>query len=93
MNTRKHLRKFYNKLVFFTSNKRYHRGFLNNISLNEIFLETQDILSNGQVLTAFLPGRKLGKGAIIHCEVVRSGKKGVVLKFKKNMQAKSIQYV
>jgi hypothetical protein len=90
MNTRMHVRKFYHKLVFFTSDKRYHKGFINNISLNGIFIETQDNFSNGQVLKIFIPGRKFGIGAIIHGEVARLTQKGIGLKLRKNKQGKIV---
>jgi hypothetical protein len=93
MNNRKHLRKFYHKQVFFTSNKRYHKGFINNISLNGVFIETQDNFLNGQVLKIFIPGRKFGKGAIIHGEVTRLTQKGIGLKLRKNKKGKIVHHV
>jgi hypothetical protein len=93
MDTRMHVRRFYHKLVFFTSDKRYHKGFLNNISLNGVFIETQDKFSNGQVLKIFIPSRKSGKGAIIHGEVARLTQKGIGLKLRKNKQGKIVHYV
>jgi hypothetical protein len=93
MNTRMHMRRFYNKLVFFTSDKRYHKGFLNNISLSDAFIETQDNFSYGQVLKIFIPGRKFVKGAVIHGEVARLTQKGIGLKFRKNKQDKIVHYV
>lgn len=93
MNARKHRRKIYNKLVFFNSVNHYHKGFINNISLNGAFIETQDLFSLGQAVTVFIPGRKWGKGAIIYGEVARLAQKGIGLKFKKNIQGQIIQYV
>lgn len=93
MNTRMHMRRFYNKLVFFTSDKRYHKGFLSNISLNGAFIETQDNFSKGQVLKIFIPGRKFGKGAVIQGEVARLTQKGIGLKLRKNGKGKIVHYV
>lgn len=93
MNSLKPIRRFYQKLVFFTSDNRYHKGVLNNISLNGAFIETQDKFYNGQDLAVFLPGSKLGKGAVIYCEVSSIAPKGIELKFKKNVQGKIVQYV
>ena len=93
MNTRKHLRKFYHKQVFFISNKRYYKGFINNISSNGVFIETHENFSNGQVLKMFIPGPKFGKGAIIHGEVARLAQKGIALKFRKNQHGNIVHYV
>lgn len=93
MNTRKRARKLYYKRVFFISEDRYHKGFINNISLNGAFIETQDQLSLGQTISVFIPGRELGKGTIIHGEIAHLTQKGVGMKFKKNQRGEIIQYL
>lgn len=93
MKFRKHSREIYHKLVFFTSENRYHKGFINNISFDGAFIETRDQFSLGQVLKVFIPGSKLGEGAIIHGEVAHLAQKGIGLKLKKNRQGQVIQYI
>lgn len=83
----------YNKLVFFTSENRYHKGFISNISISGAFIETHDQFSLGQAITVFIPGRKLGQGAVIYGEVAHLAQKGIGMKFRKNRQGLIIQYV
>jgi Tfp pilus assembly protein PilZ len=93
MDTRKHARKPYYKLVFFTSESRYHKGFINNISFEGVFIETDDKFAKGEDVKVFIPGPRLGKGAIIYGEVAHFSPKGIGLKFKKNAQGQTVQYL
>ena len=93
MDSRKHTRKFYYKQVFFTSESRYHKGFINNISFEGVFIETEDKFIKGEAIKVFIPGREFGKGAIILGEVAHFSAKGIGLKFKKNERGRTIQYI
>jgi hypothetical protein len=93
MDCRKHTRKFYHKMVFFTSASRYHKGFINNISFDGVFIETGDRFAKGDAIKVFIPGREFGKGAVIHGEVAHFSTKGIGLKFKKNELGQTIQYL
>ena len=83
MNSRNYLRRFYHKQVFFSSQNRYHKGFIKNISLDGAFLETQGQFSLGQAINILIPSSKIGNGIIIKGQVVRLDQEGFGLMFKK----------
>jgi Tfp pilus assembly protein PilZ len=93
MDSRKNARKLYHKLVFFTSESRYHKGFINNISFEGVFIETEDQFVKGETIKVFIPGAKLGEGTIIQGEVAHFSPKGIGLKFKKDKQGQTIKYI
>jgi hypothetical protein len=84
MDFRKHLRKFYPKQVFLSSENRYHKGFIRNISLNGAFIKAHGQFSIGQALNIFIPSSKIGNGAILKGQIVRLHQEGFGLVFKKH---------
>jgi Tfp pilus assembly protein PilZ len=86
---RKYPRKPYPKMVFFTSQNRYYRGSIGNISRGGIFIKTDDIFHIGQIIKLVIPETKIDKGVMLVAEVVRLDEIGVGVKFKAVLKAKS----
>lgn len=79
---RKHPRKSYPKPVFFTSQSRYCRGFIQNISRSGVFIKTTEKFPAGRIIKVVIPGTKVDKGIMLQAEVVRFNHLGIGIVFK-----------
>ncbi len=77
---RKHSRKSYQKLIYFTWNDQYSKGMIDNISRRGVFIVTKDNLTVGQTIRFVIPGTKFDKGLMLKGEVVYTSLKGVGVK-------------
>jgi hypothetical protein len=77
---RKHPRKSYQKLIYFTWNDQYSKGLIDNISRGGVSIVTKDNLTVGQTIRFVIPGTKYDKGVMLKGEVVYTSMKGVGVK-------------
>lgn len=77
---RKHPRKSYQKLIYFTWNDQYSKGLIDNISRGGVSIVTKDNLTIGQTIRFVIPGTKYDKGLMLKGEVVYTSIKGVGVK-------------
>ena len=77
---RKHPRKSYKKVIFFTYNDQYSKGLIDNISRGGVFVVTHENLSVGQTIKFVIPGTKFDNGVMLKGEVVYTSQKGVGVK-------------
>ncbi len=87
---RKHPRKPYNKPAFFTSQTRYYRGLISNISRGGMFIDIKDNFTVGQIIRLVIPETKIDNGVMLKGVVVHRRQQGIGIKFKKIIKGKSI---
>jgi len=86
---RKHPRKLYNKLAFLSSQNRYYKGFISNISCGGCFIETSEIFNINQILNLVIPGTKIDQAITLKIEVVRLNPTGIGVKFRSLLKKKA----
>jgi hypothetical protein len=91
---RRNLRKSFSKPTYFTSENKYCKGAIRNISRSGVFIESEAKFSTGDELKFVVPGTKeyaLLKGEIIHFNPTGFGVKfKSVLKIEKLPQTKKL---
>ena len=91
---RRNPRKSFSKPTYFTSENKYYKGAIRNISRNGVFIESDAKFSSGDELKFVVPGTKkyaLLKGEIIHFNLTGFGVKfKSVLKIEKLPGAKKL---
>lgn len=86
---REHPRKLFNKLTFLSSQNRYYKGFISNISRGGCFIETSEIFNINQILSLGIPGTKIDKAIMLKIEVVRLSPTGIGVKFRSILRKKA----
>jgi hypothetical protein len=79
---RRHPRKSCPKPVFFTSQQRYCRGFIQNISRNGVFIKTTQKITAGRIIKLVIPGTEIDKGIMLKGQVVHFSQAGIGIVFK-----------
>ncbi|MGD2272567.1 MAG: PilZ domain-containing protein [Desulfobacterales bacterium] len=94
---RKHMRKDCDKTTFFSTRDHLHEGFVKNISLGGVFVESPDTFIPGEMLTLAVPcstndeGLKLqepfnDEDVKMKCRVIWKNQNGIGLEFVKSHQ-------
>ena len=89
---RKHSRKVCDKTTFFATRHRLYEGFVKNISLGGVFVQSKDAFSPGEILTLAVPcdsneeGSKLkepfkDEDIKMKCKVIWNNPKGFGMAF------------
>ena len=78
---RKYQRKPYSNTVYFSSENRYYKGSITDISRGGMFFETRASFSVGQIIRLVIPGTKIDNGVMLKAEIVHFNVVGVGVKF------------
>jgi Tfp pilus assembly protein PilZ len=78
---REHQRKAYRKVVFFTSRKSKHKGYVKNISRGGAFIITRKKFAIGQILNLIFPATQLKKELRLKGWIVRVDENGIGVRF------------
>jgi Tfp pilus assembly protein PilZ len=78
---REHQRKSYRKVVFFTSQKSKHKGYVKNISRGGAFIITRKKFAIGQILNLVFPATRLKKELRLKGWIVRVDENGIGVRF------------
>ncbi len=71
----------YSKPTYFTSENKYYKGAITNISRSGAFIESEAKLSNGDEIKLFVQGAK--KYALLKGEIIHFNISGFGVKFKR----------
>jgi hypothetical protein len=77
---RRNPRKPFDKLTYFTSDNKYYKGAIRNISRSGVFIESDAKFSSGEELKLVVQGAN--KFALLKCEIVHYNLTGFGVKFK-----------
>jgi hypothetical protein len=77
---RKHPRRQYNQFTLFTSQSGVYEGSIKNISPSGVFLMSEKVFEEGQILTVVLPLKK-GKQVKVKGKIVWTNDEGFGIKF------------
>jgi len=78
---REHPRRSYSKMALFTSENRFYKGFIKNISRRGVFVETKDAFNAGQIIKLVIPGTSIDNGVMLKGEVIHVAQTGIGVKF------------
>lgn len=78
--SRKHPRRQYNQFTLFTSQSGVYEGSIKNISPSGVFLMSEKVFEEGQILTVVLPLKK-GKQVKVKGKIVWTNDEGFGIKF------------
>ena len=78
---RQHPRKRYNRFAFLSSQNRYYKGVISNISRAGCFIETREISNNNKILSLVIPGDKIDEYIMLKAKIVRLSPTGIGVKF------------
>jgi hypothetical protein len=85
---RKHPRRAYVKLVYFTSENQFYKGLARDISRHGVFVETKGNFNVGQTIKLVVPGTKIDNGVMLKGEVIHLNQTGIGVKFKTLLRKK-----
>jgi Tfp pilus assembly protein PilZ len=78
---REHQRAAYRKVVYFTSRKTKHKGFIKNISRGGAYILTRETFAIGQMISLFFPATRLKKELRLKGWIVRVDQNGIGVRF------------
>ena len=78
---RKHPRKLYRKVMFFTSKSKNHKGLITNISRGGAYIITRNKFYLGQMIQLIIPGDRQRKDVKLKGWVVRLSPEGLGVRF------------
>ena len=78
---REHQRTPYRKVIYFTSRKSKHKGFIKNISRGGTFILTREKFTIGQMITLVFPATQLKKELRLKGWIVRVDQNGIGVRF------------
>lgn len=71
----------YRKVVYFTSRKTKHKGFIKNISRGGAYILTRETFAIGQMISLFFPATRLKKELRLKGWIVRVDQNGIGVRF------------
>ncbi len=83
--SREYVREHWAKKIIFSTQNRFHEGFIKDISRKGAFIETNGVFSTGQRLSLAIPLANGRKGVKLRGEVVWSNQKGFGCEFKEKI--------
>jgi Tfp pilus assembly protein PilZ len=85
--SRKHPRKPFSKNINYTANKKFYEGLVKDISRGGMFIKSEDKFTVGQELKLTIPSAGRLKNLTLRGAVVRIGKEGFGVKFKRMLKS------